>query len=246
MTIPINGSFKEDCEANPEKRASVRCRLRAGFTYQKTMKRIFALFALVVLSAGVAFAGERPGLRYSGYSGGMALHAGYVSAGTVMFTGAGGAQYPQAVKGMTSGIGGAIRVHLGDYLRVGSEGYVTQLSYGPYDSYVDIGWGGVLVDCIWNRGKFSPFAGVTLGGGSVKHLTMMSGTLDDFITEPAISFRKYGFMAVVPFAGVEYAAGRRIRLYLKADYMICVSRRMPDFPSGPRFYVGLSFYHGRR
>lgn len=45
---------------------------------------------------------------------------------------------------MPFGIGGVIRVHLGDHWRVGSEGYVSTIKQANNGSYVKYGWGGLL------------------------------------------------------------------------------------------------------
>ncbi len=185
---------------------------------------------------------RRSPLAYSGFSGGMMLHAGYVSAGTITLQGAGGTTFSQEMSGVPTGIGGAIKFHFGKYLRLGTEGYSTSLKYGPHDSSLNIGWGGILVDGLYRMGRWAPFAGVTLGGGSVKNLTVTAPVHDDFAVESGISYRRYSFMTVTPFAGVEFAATSHMHLILKVDWMTNVSDRQPDFPSGPRFYFGFSFY----
>lgn len=188
--------------------------------------------------------GVRGGMAYSGYSGGMMLHTGYVSAGTINIT-SGGSSVPHEISGMPTGIGGAIKFGFGRHLRVGTEGYVSTLKYGGYGSYASVGWGGVLADCIWYAGRIHPFAGATLGGGNVKNLTLSGPVGNDFVAEEGVSFRKYGFMCVTPFAGVEYAASSHMRLTFKVDWIINVSNRQPDFPGGPRIYLGFMFCRGR-
>ncbi len=175
------------------------------------------------------------------------LHAGYLYGGrTTVFDGAGLQVSDQKMQGIPTGIGGAVKFHFGKWLRVGTEGYVSTLKYGDYGSNVRIGWGGILADCIWKTGKrISPFAGFTLGGGSASNLTLAAEAPDDFIAEQNSSYRKYGFACVVPYAGFEYDATSRIRIVFKADYIINVSNRQPDFPSGPRFYIGFLFYRGK-
>ncbi len=188
-------------------------------------------------------------LSYNGFSGGMMLHAGYVSAGNITILDAAGGVVPgqstQNIKGVTTGIGGAMKFHFGRLLRVGAEGYVTTLNYGKHGSNIRIGWGGLLADCMWeNSSRFSPFAGATIGGGSAANLTLAADTPEDFVAEEGASFRKYGFMCAVPFAGVEFAATSRIRVVFKVDYMLTLSGRRPDFPQGPRFYIGFLFRRG--
>ena len=61
----------------------------------------------------------------------MALHAGWVGGGSVRLTTPAGRPLPvQRVRGVPFGIGGSIRFHFGEHLRVGTEGYGTYLDYG--------------------------------------------------------------------------------------------------------------------
>lgn len=180
---------------------------------------------------------------YRGFSGGMMVHAGYIGGGNFTLRDASGAVLAEKkLHGFPTGIGGAIKIHLGDHLRVGSEGYVSTLHYGRFDSYSSVGWGGILADWLWRLGRFAPFAGAGFGGGSFKHLALTTDTPVDEIAEGPASFRKYGFLTVVPFAGVEYALTSKIHLTVKADYMINVSNRLPDFSEGPRLFIGFAFY----
>ena len=174
------------------------------------------------------------------------LHAGYVSAGDIsIFDGTGIAVGRQGMKGIPTGIGGAVKFRFGKWFRIGTEGYVSTLRYGDHGSNVRIGWGGILADGIWKVSpRISPFAGFTIGGGNASNLTLTTGTPDDFIAEENASYRKYGFACIVPFVGIEYDATPRISIVLKADYMINVSNRQPDFPYGPRLYIGFLFKRG--
>ena len=63
------------------------------------------------------------------------------------------------------------------------------------------------------------------------------------MTDEDVSFRKYGFAAVAPFIGTEFVVTDRVRLLFKADWLMNVGRPQPDFPHGPRIYVGFIFYH---
>ena len=103
--------------------------------------------------------------------------------------------------------------------------------------------GGLLVDWQWHAGRFHPFAGVTVGGGVVRNTTFTHPAGNDFVTEEGMSFRKYGFTALAPFVGTEFALTARIRLMVKADWLVNAGRPQPDFPQGPRLYVGFIFYH---
>ena len=182
-------------------------------------------------------------MAYNGYSGGMMLHTGYVYGGESTLTRHGTSfSEPIAMKGMPLGLGGALRVCFGDYLRVGAEGYSTTLSYNKNESYASTGWGGALVDCAFRfKERHLLFIGATLGGGSYKNLTLTHPTEIDWEVEENASYRKYGFMALTPFMGYEYALTSRIHLVVRMDYLLNISNPQPDFSTGPRLFVGFMF-----
>lgn len=208
------------------------------------MKReniFYILLPLFLFWAAQAGAQDKGRFAYSGFSGGMMVHTGYLHGGDITLTD-GSADYRHKLSGWATGIGGAVRVHFGKHFRTGFEGYVTTLRYGPYDSYATIGWGGVLADCIWRFGRWAAFAGGTFGGGKFRNLTLTSLTPPDNIMEERSSFRQYGFLTLVPFAGAEFAMTDKIRVALKADRMFNLTNPQPDFVSGPRIYIGFAFY----
>lgn len=183
-------------------------------------------------------------LAYNGFSGGMMLHAGWVWGGsTTLSTPQGNQLAEQKVAGFTNGIGGQMRFHFGKHLRIGAEGYGTYLRYGKTQSKFGIGWGGISIDYQFNAGRFYPYAGITVGGGSATNLTLLESLSNDLVTEQHVSYRKYAFAALTPFIGVEYEISQRLRLILKADWLLNVSNPQPDFPKGPRIYIGFCFYH---
>lgn len=183
------------------------------------------------------------GLKYRGFSGGMMLHSGYLNSGNFdLQTSSGSILSTNKAQGMPFGMGGAARLHFGNHLRVGGEGYVSNLRYGVQGTTLSIGWGGILVDCVWDLGKLWPFVGATVGGGAVEHIILQEEPTNDFIVESNATYREYTFMAVSPMIGVEYALNEKIHLTLKMDYMINVSNLQIDFPTGPRFFLGFMFY----
>ena len=202
---------------------------------------LFTIFSLLLI-VQVAYAGDgvpaQGSFSYRGFSGGMMLHAGWVSRGDMVVAG-----IPQSLSGVTMGIGGAVRLRFGDHLRVGTEGYTSSLGYGKWGSSLSIGWGGLLVDWSWKRGRFTPFVGTTIGGGVVENLTLTREPALDIAPEDGVSYRNYGVGVVVPFVGVEYSLSERMSLMMRGDWMFSLGRGEFDFPSGVRCYVGVMFNH---
>lgn len=180
---------------------------------------------------------------YRGFSGGMMLHTGYVGSKDLNITSLQGTVHKQKVGGAPVGIGGAIKLMFGRHFRIGVEGYVSTLYNGRHDSHAKTGWGGILADCVWNLGRWSLFAGGTIGGGSQTNITIISTIGDDYIAEENISYRKYGFAAIAPFIGAEYAVTPRINIVMKVDYLLNVTNPADDFVTGPRIYIGFMFGH---
>lgn len=175
----------------------------------------------------------------------MMVHSGYVSAGNVAFANPDGSSSSIArISGLPVGIGGALKIHFGKHLRIGTEGYSSNLKYGKHGSYEHTGWGGLLIDGVFPLGKWFPFAGITIGGGGVKNVTAFQDTTGDYtLDNGTTSYRKYTFMAIAPFIGVEYALTARIHLVLKADWLLDTTSRQSDFVRGPRVYFGFMFCH---
>ncbi|MDD2214984.1 MAG: hypothetical protein PHE41_00195 [Eubacteriales bacterium] len=173
----------------------------------------------------------------------MMIHSGYVSSESYsLINSTGDLVSRHNMHGTPFGIGGSIKIHLSDHFRLGSEGYVSTLSYDNNGSFASVGWGGILADRIWQLDKIAPFIGICIGGGSFKNLTLNSNYGDDYIVESNLSYRKYSFMAVTPFVGMEYAITDKVRLVFKADYLMNVSNFQKDFLRGIRLFAGFSFY----
>ncbi len=211
------------------------------------LKTLFFCVVSVALFAMPVSAQSRGRLAYSGFSGGMMLHTGYIGGGAITLTD-GANTYHNRLSGAPTGIGGQVRLHFGSHLRIGSEGYVSTLNYGGgrgsnrNQSHARIGWGGVLADFIWKQGRWSPYIGATIGGGGFRNLTLQNPTPLDDVMETNASYRKYGFMVMAPFTGAEYTLTDKIRLNFKADWMFNLTNRQSDFATGLRLYFGISFY----
>lgn len=197
------------------------------------------------LAAGKSDSEPRKYKIFTGCSGGMMVHSGWVSGSETVFTRPDGSlTSPMRMSGMPFGIGGAAKVHLWNYLRVGTEGYVSHLNYDRNGSNESVGWGGFLVEGMLPLGRWFPFAGVTVGGGAVKNITVLEPTISDFLLDNGTtSYRKYPFMAVAPYIGIEYSLTERVHIVLKADCLIDATSRQKDYPLGPRVYFGFMFWH---
>lgn len=195
------------------------------------MKRIiFAMLSLLLTVA--ASAQEKKVLR--GFDGGMMVHTGYLS-GRLDAIG-------YQAKGVPLGIGGAIRLHLGEHFRLGGEGYVSTMSQLGNGSYLKYGWGGLLADCYTVLGLFQPYVGLTLGGGAMTTLLMFEAPSSDWAPIDGTRYHKQGFMAIDPFVGCDIIVSRPMHLTLKLDYL-CALSGSKLLPHGPRIYFGFLFYH---
>ena len=84
------------------------------------------LLSFLLFFAPLAFASADSTAIFQGYSGGMMLHAGYLfgnNPSAVLPTGE-----SIASQGITSGIGGSLRVNLKQHLRIGCVGFVSTMN----------------------------------------------------------------------------------------------------------------------
>lgn len=207
------------------------------------IRRVVLFVMLLVSLFSYAEVSKKHPLAYNGYSGGMMVNIGYVKSKEFTLIQADGSN-SQTLKasGVPLGIGGAIRIKFGNHLRFGTEGYVSTLHYGDYNSSASVGWGGASVDYSWEIKRWTMYVGSVFGGGTYKHLSLLGSTPDDFLIEDSTtSYRKYGFAVVDPYIGAEYALTPRIHVTFKADYLVNVSNCQDDFISGFRLFVGFMF-----
>ncbi len=198
---------------------------------------------LVALVLPLALGAQETEKVYQGFSGGMMLHAGYLSGVNP--------NAPVSPQGLTKGIGGSMRVNLGRLLRVGMDGYVSTLSSGHSDakdlladgSYIRTGFGGLLADLCWREGKWWPYFGVGVGGGSMKGLYILSGDQDDWLPETNVLFNKQSFFYAAPYVGADFCMTSKVHLTFKADWMLAIHDGTLLRPTGPRFYFGFMFCH---
>ena len=171
----------------------------------------------------------------TGFSGGMMLHTGYLDG-----------RLPQVgyrAKGAPFGIGGAIRLHLGQHWMLGSEGYVSTLRQLHNGSHIRYGWGGVLGAFYWKIRRVMPFVGLTIGGGGRTSFLLFDGDAHDWTSERESVFHKQSFCIIAPFVGSEFQVAKVLHVIVKVDWVNAISSRELLMPHGPRFYVGLMFHH---
>lgn len=173
-----------------------------------------------------------------GFSGGMMVHAGYLS----------GCDNPFGynTKGATFGIGGVAKVHLSKHFRTGFEGYFSNLGLRKdiqSGSFNKVFWAGALADWFWQKGRFYPYVGTSIGGGMETAHYIFEGNKHDWIPEANAVYNKKPFFAIDPFIGVEYATGSALRLTLKADWLLAINEDGLNRPMGPRIYFGFIFAH---
>ena len=197
------------------------------------MKRIVLLLLLSLLAAAVLAAQSDSTRIYQGFSGGMMLHAGWLMDGS---------SSDFAASGLTKGIGGALKVHLGQCFRIGTEGYVSTMGL-KNDGYVRTGWSGLLLEGWRKYRKVSPYGGLTVGGGTMKSLYMFEGSSHDWDKEENAVYNKRPFFALDPYIGCEVAVTKKFRLSFKLDWLLAIRKEGILRPTGPRLYVGFLFGH---
>lgn len=195
------------------------------------MKKI--LLTAICLTAGLLLSAQENKLM-RGFDGGMMIHTGYLSGKLNAIS--------YNTEGAPMGIGGVIRLHMGDYFRLGSEGYVSTLNQRGNGSYLKYGWGGILADFYMVTGRFQPYAGLTLGGGAMTTLLMFENPASDWAPIDGTRFHKQAFIAADPYIGCDFIVAGPMHLTLKIDYLCPVSQA-ELLPNGPRLYIGFLFYH---
>ena len=112
---------------------------------------LVALLPLCFYAQGQEAATQRRSSgAFTGFSGGMMLHGGYLFADSpdrvFSNSGLGSLDYVKALPrdGFCYGLGGALRVHLINHFHIGAEGFVSTLPLMRTGSNVRYGWGGVF------------------------------------------------------------------------------------------------------
>lgn len=165
------------------------------------------------------------------FRGGMFIHSGFVQNKI---------NYPSVSDGV-SGIGGKLTFRAGNHFRFGGEGYVSSFNYKNNDGKYELGWGGLLTEFQFNDNKIAPVIGVTIGGGKVSDLYIISGNFTDNFTDEAI-YKVYSSLIVAPQFSLEIRMTSHINLAAKIDYLLYPGIGYPNYVArGPRFYLGVLF-----
>lgn len=198
---------------------------------------------------------------FTGFSGGMMLHGGYLFAKDPRYifsnTGLGSSDYVKNLPkdGFCMGLGGTLRAHLINHIHLGAEGFVSTMPLMRTGSNVRTGWGGAMCDFYTDWGKVRPLIGLTVGGGVMKRLFVPDAptvTSADSETNYNASYTKTPFFLLDPYIGMEIGLTNHMALIIRIDYMLpfgtSKSKLTPNVdwgnfmtPSGPRLYVGLMF-----
>lgn len=165
------------------------------------------------------------------FRGGMLLHTGFVQNQT---------DFP-AVDGMLTGIGGKITFRAGEHLRYGTEGYVSNFGYGDNEGQYKLGWGGLLAEYQFNDQIITPVLGITIGGGKVHDLYVISGDFKDNFVDETI-YKVYSSFIVTPHFSLEMRLSDHINLVGKVDYVFYPGLDYSSYVAkGPRVYFGVLF-----
>ena len=201
---------------------------------------------------------------FTGFSGGMMLHGGYLFAKDPRYvfsnTGLGSPDYVKNLPndGFCMGLGGTLRAHLINHIHLGAEGFVSTMPLMKTGSNVRTGWGGAMCDFYTDWGKVRPLIGLTVGGGVMKRLFVPDAptvTSADSETNYNASYTKTPFFLLDPYIGMEIGLTNHMALIIRIDYMLPFGRTSSSLtdlkkdvswgnfmtPSGPRLYVGLMF-----
>ena len=202
---------------------------------------------------------------FTGFSGGMMLHAGYMFSDSpdkvFSNTGLGDPEYRKGLpkSGVCLGLGGTLRFHLINHIHLGAEGFVSTMPLMGTGSSVRTGWGGAMCDFFFNVGKTRPLLGLSVGGGTMKRLFVPAEAelaySNDSSTVYNASYVKTPFFYLDPYVGIEIDLNSHMALMIRVDYMLPFGRtssgltnikedvKWSNFmtPSGPRLYVGIMF-----
>ncbi len=193
----------------------------------RTPTLIFALILIIALCNKVQARNDSTSL----FTGGMLLHSGYIKNNNSSYQ----------VDGLCFGLGGKLAFHIGNHLRLGSEGFSSNVNYQNNDGYHKLGYGGLLIEYQFLPKKITPVFGFAVGAGTIKDLYVLQGNIDDNKSDEVI-YKVYAVLLATPSISLEYALSEKIKIALRLDYMINLNNEYQnDFASGPRIHLGVLF-----
>ncbi|MDD2283938.1 MAG: hypothetical protein PHQ11_00855 [Paludibacter sp.] len=190
------------------------------------MKRIIlGLTCLLMITTGKA--GEE---TKSLYSGGMLI----LQPGFTMAT-----NEHQDIRGMSSSIGGILRMYFCEHFTAGVYGGRQKTSYttnGSDNSYLSLGYGGPFIGVTRKSGKFRYTASAFAGMGSFRNLHIDNQT-DSFLSDA--NFYKAATVVYSPIISLDYAITKRI--YLTAQTLCLMGQFENKSFYNPTFQLGILF-----
>ena len=167
------------------------------------------------------------------YSGGML----FLQGGGIIYN-----NQHQQIQDISYGFGGILRIYLYKYLCIGIYGgtqktnYHTQLSK---NSYLQIGYGGILVGGSIRKNNFRYSLSACMGGGSVKNLHIENQYKQTLLTS---YLYKNPVFIVSPLLSVDYFISPKIALTLQGTCLFGInSQQNPLY--NPCLQVGILFNH---
>ena len=205
------------------------------------MKRI--LLSIIILFIQITLFAENPEKKFAfaGYSGGMMVHTGYMKSADFLITDTEGNTHRKHIEGMPFGLGGALKFQFGKHFRVGAEGYTTKIVYDKQGSTFRQGWGGILIDGVWQFGKWTPFTSVCFGGGKVTNLVFLKTPSSNYIADARVASQQYPIFLFNPSLGLEFSITPKLKLVFKTEYQVSLTKKNLDYPNAVRFYLGVFF-----
>ena len=171
----------------------------------------------------------------------MLIHSGYSTGKTFQVEIDNGHFRNIAATGAVFGLGGNLGFHFGHHIRFGGEGYVTN-TYYENGSRFRIGWGGLFTEYMYRLKSVIPYIGLTIGGGKFTNMYFPEKPSGNFTTSPVL-YKKKSIFILTPYIGTEYVLTQKLHLRFRVDYLIAPVAMInePDFSTGIRFYLGISF-----
>lgn len=204
---------------------------------------------------------------YTGFSGGMQVHLGYGFAKSANQLYGNASDHISGLQkdGIMIGIGGLMRVHMLDHIRLGVEGYFSTMPLHN-NSSVRMGWGGPMLDAYMTWKTVRPFVGLGLGGGAIQRTYVEQDIRAKEPTEEGeendmvynASFTKSSFFYLDPTIGLDIILSKSMSMTIRMDYLLPFGKNRGiteggtttwgSFlsPNGPRFYLGFVFDHSAK